>query len=94
MKMFDMKSAYLIPVRQVAATVLLLTVVACDSGPKTYDDCMLQASRSAESDRQFKTMAQTCKDRFGHTLPLRAPPTAPAKGGDAAKSSPAPTPRP
>ncbi len=94
MKMFDMKSALLTPVRQVAASMLLLTVVACDSGPKTYDDCMLQASRSAESDRQFKTRAQTCKDRFGHTLPLRAPPTAPAKGGDAAKGSPAPAQRP
>ena len=32
-----------------AAAVTLLA--ACDSGPKTYDDCMLQASRTGKSDR-------------------------------------------
>ncbi len=37
---------------------------ACDSGPKTYDDCMLQASRKSDSQRQFMVMAERCKEQF------------------------------
>ncbi len=67
------------PIRHVTRSSLALlllcsTLVACDSGPKTYDDCMLQASRNSDSDRQFRAMAERCKDQFGHTLPFRAPP--------------------
>ncbi len=64
------------------ATLLCWALAACDSGPKTYDDCMLLASRSSETDRQFNMMAKNCKDQFGHTLPLRAPPTAASKADD------------
>jgi hypothetical protein len=45
-----------------AAAVTALT--ACDSGPKTYDDCMLQASRTGKNDRQFRKLAEECKERF------------------------------
>ena len=45
-----------------AAAVTLLA--ACDSGPKTYDDCMLQASRTSKSDRQFRKLAEECKEQF------------------------------
>jgi hypothetical protein len=48
----------------VAATVTLLA--ACDSGPKTYDDCMLQASRTGKSDRQFRKLAEQCKEQFSN----------------------------
>ncbi len=67
-------------VRRIATAALLLALAACDSGPKTYDDCMLHASRNSDSDRQFRTMAERCKAQFGHTLPFRAPPTE-APGG-------------
>jgi hypothetical protein len=65
-----------------ALLAICATLAACDSGPKTYDDCMLLASRNSESDRQFKMMANSCKDRFGHTLPLRPPPTEASKAGE------------
>jgi hypothetical protein len=45
-----------------AAAVAALT--ACDSRPKTYDDCMLQASRTGKNDRQFRKLAEECKERF------------------------------
>lgn len=48
-----------------AAAMMALT--ACDSGPKTYDDCMLQASRTGKSDRQFRKLAEECKERFRST---------------------------
>ena len=45
-----------------AAAVTLLA--ACNNGPKTYDDCMLQASRTGKSDRQFRKLAEECKEQF------------------------------
>ncbi len=59
---------------RLAALLLCGVLMACDSGPKTYDDCMLLASRNSDNDRQFRTMADNCKQQFGHTLPFRAPP--------------------
>ncbi len=46
------------------AVVLPMMLIACDSSPKTYDACMLNASREAKNDRQFRTMAEACRDRF------------------------------
>ena len=47
---------------------LLLAAIAalsaCNSGPKTYDDCMLQASRESKNDRQFRKLAEVCKEKF------------------------------
>ncbi len=43
---------------------MCLFLLACDSGPKTFDDCMLQASRNSDNDRQFRTMAERCKEEF------------------------------
>ncbi len=43
---------------------LCLILLACDSGPKTYDDCMLHASRNSDKDRQFRAMADRCKEEF------------------------------
>jgi hypothetical protein len=53
------------PLRTVLLAALLPTVLlACDSGPKTYDACMLKASREARNDRQFRVMAEACRDKF------------------------------
>ena len=46
------------------AVILPATLIACDSSPKTYDACMLKASREARNDRQFRAMAEACRDRF------------------------------
>jgi hypothetical protein len=46
------------------AAAAIAAFVACDTGPKTYDDCMLQASRTGKSDRQFRKLAEECKERF------------------------------
>ncbi|MFM7658144.1 MAG: hypothetical protein ACKO5Z_06115 [Burkholderiaceae bacterium] len=43
---------------------LPLTLIACDSAPKTYDACMLKASREARNDRQFRVMAEACREKF------------------------------
>ncbi len=43
---------------------LLVSLAACDNGPKTYEACLLQASREAKNDRQFQTMSQACRERF------------------------------
>jgi hypothetical protein len=43
---------------------LPLTLTACDSNPKTYDACMLKASREARNDRQFRVMAEACREKF------------------------------
>lgn len=51
----------LIAIATLAAVAML---AACDTGPKTYDDCMLQASRTSKSDRQFRKLAEECKERF------------------------------
>ena len=59
-----MISAFCATVRCLAAATLLLAAAACDSGPKTYDDCMLQASRNSDNDRQFRAMAERCKEEF------------------------------
>ena len=80
-------------IRRNALTTLLALLscamlVACDSGPKTYDDCMLLASRNSDSDRQFNTMAKSCKERFGHTLPLRPPPVSATKSGEPPEKKP------
>ncbi len=60
----SMIPAYIATVRQIAAALVLLAVAACDSGPKTYDDCMLAASRGSDNDRQFRAMAERCKEEF------------------------------
>lgn len=39
-------------------------LAACDHGPKTLDDCLLKASRESQNDRQFRNMADSCKQRF------------------------------
>jgi hypothetical protein len=39
-------------------------LAACNNGPKTYDECLLQASRGAQNDRQFQTMSQACREKF------------------------------
>ncbi len=59
-----MISAFSATARRIAAATLLLALAACDSGPKTYDDCMLQASRNSDKDRQFRAMAERCKEEF------------------------------
>ena len=46
----------------VIATTVALT--ACNNGPKNYDDCMLQASRTSKNDRQFRKLAEECKKKF------------------------------
>jgi hypothetical protein len=46
------------------AVVVASALTACDSGPKNYDDCMLQASRTAKNDRQFRKLAEQCKENF------------------------------
>ena len=43
---------------------LLAALAACDNGPKTYDACMLQASKNAKSDYQFQVMSKDCRDKF------------------------------
>ena len=51
--------------RNALLTILASAVMtACDSGPKTYDDCMLQASRTGKSDRQFRKLADECREKF------------------------------
>jgi hypothetical protein len=46
------------------AIVAAVTLPACNSGPKNYDDCMLQASRNGKNDRQFRKLAEECKEKF------------------------------
>ena len=54
--------------RNVLLTIVAAAVLpACDSGPKNYDDCMLQASRSSKNDRQFRKLAEQCKEKFRNT---------------------------
>ncbi len=51
--------------RSVLLTAAALAALsACNNGPKTYDDCMLQASRTGKSDRQFRKLAEECKEQF------------------------------
>ncbi len=50
--------------RAVLPVALLVALAACDNGPKTYEACLLQASREAKNDRQFQTMSQACRERF------------------------------
>lgn len=45
-------------------TLLPLLLAACDDGPKTFDACMLKASRESQNDRQFKQMSEACKSQF------------------------------
>ena len=42
----------------------IVALPACDRGPKTFDDCMLQASRTGKNDRQFRKLAEECKERY------------------------------
>lgn len=44
--------------------LLSLVLSACDNGPKTYDACMLKASRESQSDRQFRKLAEACRDQY------------------------------
>ena len=44
--------------------LLALLVAACDDSPKTFDACMLKASRQSQNDRQFKQMSEACKAEF------------------------------
>jgi hypothetical protein len=47
-----------------AAALWLGLLAACNGGPKTLDDCLLKASRESQNDRQFRNMADSCKQRF------------------------------
>ena len=47
-----------------AGTLLSVALSACNNGPQTYDACMLKASRESQSDRQFRKLAEACRDRF------------------------------
>ena len=44
--------------------LLILSLGACYNGPKTYNACVLQASRNAKNDRQFQAMSQACREQF------------------------------
>ena len=44
--------------------VAAAALTACNNGPKNYDDCMLQASRTSKNDRQFRKLAEECVARF------------------------------
>ncbi|MCE2860193.1 MAG: hypothetical protein LW731_10155 [Oxalobacteraceae bacterium] len=44
--------------------VATAALMACDSGPENYDDCMLEASRTGKGDRQFRKLAEQCKEKF------------------------------
>jgi hypothetical protein len=44
--------------------VTAATLTACERGPKNFDDCMLQASRQGKNDRQFRRLAEECKEQF------------------------------
>jgi hypothetical protein len=44
--------------------VTAATLTACEKGPKDYEDCMLQASRQGKNDRQFRRLAEECKEQF------------------------------
>lgn len=44
--------------------IVVAALTACNSGPKNYDDCMLKASRSSKNDRQFRKLADECKEEF------------------------------
>lgn len=46
------------------AIALAMTLSSCEDGPKTYDACMLQASKNAKTSHQFKVMSKSCKERF------------------------------
>ncbi len=50
--------------RFVLALAAIAVLAACDSEPKTYDDRMLQASRTGKSDRQFRKLTEECKEKF------------------------------
>ena len=43
---------------------LVMTLTACNNGPKTYEACLLNASRNAKNDRQFQVMSEDCRDKF------------------------------
>ncbi len=47
-----------------AATLTLMLLSACSNGPKTFDDCLLKASRESQSDRQFRKLSDACKAQF------------------------------
>jgi hypothetical protein len=43
---------------------LVMTLAACNNGPKTYEACVLNASRNAKNYRQFQVMSEDCRDKF------------------------------
>ena len=57
-------TACFLPRALLLAVALPMALIACDNSPKTYDACMLKASREGKNDRQFRTMAEACRDRF------------------------------
>lgn len=52
--------------RRLLSALLMSTVLSsgCHDGPRTYDDCLLKASRESQSDRRFRTMVEGCKRQF------------------------------
>ena len=46
------------------ALSLLISLAACDTGPKTYDACMLKAAKESKSDHQFQVMSKACREKF------------------------------
>lgn len=43
---------------------LLIVLAACEDGPKTYDACMLKASKDSKTDHQFQVMSKACREQF------------------------------
>ena len=43
---------------------LLMALAACEDGPKTYDACMLKASKDSKTDHQFQVMSKACREQF------------------------------
>jgi entry exclusion lipoprotein TrbK len=46
------------------AMLLSSLLAGCNDGPKTYDACMLKASRESQNDRQFKKLSEACKAQY------------------------------
>ncbi len=44
--------------------LMALLFTACDDGPKTYDACLLKASRESQNDRQFRKLSEACRDQY------------------------------
>ncbi len=59
-----MKAVRISRIFSVGALGLVMALPACTNGPKTYEACVLNASRNAKNYRQFQVMSEECRDRF------------------------------